>query len=332
MKNKIRDYQWPSSFIKTKSFINKNLQINNGYKLKKIENFFKDRLYNYDLFLFPSARASIAVVLRYLKINRSDEVFVNKWVSHCIFNTVGAYTNISTNFSKPKLSILVHKWGKIQKLRNKKKIHIIEDSVDSIIYNKSSLFINNGNFEILSLPKIIGIISGGIIITKDKKFKKFCKLEQKKNQELGKYQSFQKFMDISKKKNFNTWLYHESWNTYMERNSLDDIISCLKNYEINKRLILQRIKYLNQKFRFNIFNKGRLGPVVPIPPKLIKNKKLMEKNFMLRHINKNEYSLSIYQKVFILPIHFKIKNSTFYKYVKILEKSLIQNEKKINIF
>ena len=148
-------------------------------------------------------------------------------MSHCIFNTVGAYSNISTSYKNPDLSILVHKWGNIQKLKTKIKKNIIEDSVDSIVLNKNSLFVNNGKFEIFSLQKIIGSVSGGLVISKDKNFIKFCEKRTKKNKELGIYQSNEKFKDISTKKNFNTWLYHESWNTYMDLNSLDNIIECL---------------------------------------------------------------------------------------------------------
>jgi len=36
--------------------------------------------------------------------------------------------------------------------------------------NKKALFPNNGEFEIFSLPKIIGSISGGLVITKNKRF------------------------------------------------------------------------------------------------------------------------------------------------------------------
>ena len=61
------------------------------------------------------------------------------------------------------------------------------------------MFPNKGKFEIFSLPKIIGSISGGLLICKDKKFIKFCKNEQK-NIKLGIYQSKQKFLDKEKKK------------------------------------------------------------------------------------------------------------------------------------
>ena len=94
--------------------------------IKNDQNFF-EKSYGFKVILFPSARAGIASILRFLKIDRSNEVFVNKWVSHCIFNTVGRYTNISTRFKTPDVAIAVHKWGFKQMLPKKKNIKIIED-------------------------------------------------------------------------------------------------------------------------------------------------------------------------------------------------------------
>ena len=326
----IRDYQWPSSFLTYRKYVNKK-ETDNKKKLKIIEDFFKKQLFNHKVFLFPSARACIALIIRYLKIDRSKEVFVNKWVSHCIFNTVGAYSNISTSYKNPDLSILVHKWGNIQKLKTKIKKNIIEDSVDSIVLNKNSLFVNKGKFEIFSLPKIIGSVSGGLVISKDKNFIKFCRKEQKKNKELGIYQSNEKFKDISTKKNFNTWLYHESWNTYMDLNSLDNIIECLPNYNKNKEIILKRRNFIFKNFKINTFN-DRIGPIITIPYNKIKNKKRLEKYFMTRHIHTSTYSLENFKKVFILPIHFMINEKKFLKMINILRKCINKNAKKNHIF
>ena len=333
MKNNIKDYQWPSSFIRfDKKYNFKKRNILNFKKLNRIENFFRDEFNHKNLHIFPSARACIALVLRYLKITREDEVFVNKWVSHCIFNTVGAYANITTKLDKPKLSIAVHKWGQIQLLNKNKTKYLIEDSVDSLISSNKALFVNNGDFEIFSLPKIIGSISGGIIISKNKKFISFCKKEQKKNIKLGSYQFEKKVEDINKKKTFDTWLYHESWNTFMDINALDDITRCIPNYKINKRLIYKRKKIFEEKFNFKIFENKRIGPVIPIPLKYVKNKKLMKKNFMIKHINKDNKDLNNFIEVFIIPIHFKIKNTLFLKSIKVMEKSLKKNAKTISIF
>ena len=272
--------------------------------------------------LFPSARAGIASILRFLKIDRSNEVFVNKWVSHCIFNTVGRYTNISTRFKTPDVAIAVHKWGFKQMLPKKQNIKIIEDSVDSIILDKNDLFSNKGDFEIVSLPKIIGSISGGIIITKNTSFYEFAKKEQMQNRKLGEYQSRRKFDDINKKKTFHTWLYHESTNTYLEYNALINIKRNLKNFEINKKIINKRTKVLKSSFKKIIYLSKRLGPVIPIKYKSIKNHNLMSKYFLLRRIHSKKNKIATFKKVYLLPIHFKITEKSFKKYLENLKKCI----------
>ena len=62
----IRDYQWPSSFYTYRKYVNKK-ETDNKKKLKIIEGFFKKHLFNHKVFLFPSARACIALIIRYLK-------------------------------------------------------------------------------------------------------------------------------------------------------------------------------------------------------------------------------------------------------------------------
>ena len=319
---KINDYQWPSFLNKPKIKFNFSLKEKNGIKLiKQIESFF-EKEYGYKTILFPSARSGIASILRFYKLDRSNEVFINKWVSHCIFNTVGRYTNISTSFVRPDLVIAVHKWGIEQKIKNKKKLKIIEDSVDSIILNKKNMFINDSEFEFISLPKIIGSISGGLVITKHSPYINFAKKEQNKNKKLGIYQSQMKFDDINKKRSFNTWLFYESINTYTEYNSLLDIKKNLKNFFLNKKLIIFRRSYVKKNFKNINYNQNRLGPIIPIKVKYIKNNNLMEKYFLKRNIHKNKYEIKKFEEVYLLPVHFRISEKKFKFFVNILNKSI----------
>tara|TARA_B110000046_G_scaffold177784_1_gene205007 strand:+ start:31 stop:1002 length:972 start_codon:yes stop_codon:yes gene_type:complete len=323
MNNRIKDYQWPSFFISSKQKYLIELEKKDNSKLiNELENYF-EKYHGYKVILFPSARAGIASILRFLKIDRSNEVFVNRWVSHCIFNTVGRYTNITTVFKKPDVALAVHKWGIKQIITKKQNLKIIEDSVDTIIVEKKDLFSNNGDFEIVSLPKIIGSVSGGIIITKDANFYNFAKKEQVQNKRLGEYQSRRKFDDVNKKKSFNTWLYHESTNTYLEYNALLNISKCLKNFQINKNVISERQKYFKNKFNELAFKIDRLGPVIPIEYNLIKNHKLMNEHFLLRNIHKNKYKIDAFKKVYLLPIHFKITLKKFKFYLTILKKCIL---------
>ncbi len=322
MKSEIKDYQWPSSFANQNIKYNIQNEKKISYKLiGEIEGYFLKH-YNYKIILFPSARAAIASILRFFKIDRSKEVFVNKWVSHCIFNTVGRYSNISTSFKSPDVAIAVHKWGFEQIIPPKKNIKIIEDSVDSIILDKNDLFINNSEFEIFSLPKIINSVCGGIVLTKNFHFYEFAKKEQMKNKDLGKYQSRRKFEQVSKKKTFHSWLYHESKNTFLEYNALLDIKNNLRNFEINKKILLKRTKSFKSNFCKIAYFSKRLGPIIPIKYKLIKNHKLMNEYFLLRNIHKNKNQIESFKKVYIFPIHFKISERKYRFYLEILNKCL----------
>ena len=274
--------------------------------------------------MFPSGRAAIATILRFLKINRSNEVFTDKWSSHCLFNTIGAYTNINTEIHNPDLVICIHKWGEIKKIKIKKKFQIIEDSVDSLVLNKKTLFPNNGEFEIFSLPKIIGSISGGLVITKNKKFIKFCKQEQKKNKKLGIYQAREKFDTLKNKKNFNTWLYYESWNTYTETNSLIDIERCLKNFDKNKNIIIKRINLIKRKLKINYYLNDRLGPVLALPLEKFKNIKYLSKKFLIRHNSKFIEKKAKFEKCILLPLHFKTNEKDFNIYLKLIQKNYLK--------
>ena len=322
MKSKIKDYQWPNFLISSKQkYLIKLEKKNNSKLINELENYF-EKYYGYKIILFPSARAGIASILRFLKIDRSNEVFVNRWVSHCIFTTVGRYTNITTVFKKPDVAIAVHKWGIKQIITKKQNLKIIEDSVDTIV-EKNNLFPNNSDFEIVSLPKIIGSVSGGIIITKDANFYKFAKKEQVQNKKLGEYQSRLKFDDVNKKKSFNTWLYHETTNTYLEYNALLNISKCLKNFQINKSVISERQKYFKKKYSELAFKIDQLGPIIPIKYNLIKNHKLMNEHFLLRSIHKNKYKIDTFKKVYLLPVHFKITLKKFKFYLAILKKCIL---------
>lgn len=322
MNKNIRDYQWPSSFISPSQkfeqrFINKidkNL-------VNKLENFFQNYYGSY-IILFPSARAGLASILRFLKIDRSKEVFVNKWVSYCIFNTLGKYTNVTTNFINPDVALAIHKWGFKQIIPKKQKVKIIEDSVDSIFLNQKDLFANKADFEIVSLPKIIGSVSGGIVVSKDINFYSFAKKQQDENLDLGKYQSKRKFEEIQKKKTFHTWLYHESDNTFMEYNSLININNNLKNYQKNKIIIHDRQQFIYSNFKNLFLKSDRLGPVLPINYNSVKNHQLMGKHFLIRQIHINKYKVNSFKKVYLLPMHFKISEKKFEFFINILRKSI----------
>jgi len=287
-------------------------------KIEIIENFFCKRYGAKYGILMPSSRSSITLYMRFLKFNRKHLVSISKWSSHCLFTCIGAFSNISIADPKADLIIVNHKWGneyQINKKINKKK-KIIEDSVDTLPGKNFKLFPNKGEIEIVSLPKIIGTVAGGIILTNSKKFFKYAKLYQKRNVKLGVSQSKKKIM-LTKKKldNFDNWYFNEAWNTFVDKNLVINILDNIDNFDENIKVIIKRIKFLQNIFNIKI-DKKRLGPVIVLPYKeKIKNKNLIKYfNFKKKVFNEK------YSKCFILPLHFKVSDKKFLELIKIYKK------------
>jgi len=304
-----QDYQWPSSSLNY--FKNNNDFSSESVEklINKIEDFFSQQ-YDCYVCLMPSGRSSISIILRYLNFTRSKTVFIPKWSSNCLYSSIGPYSNVSTDLIDPDLILVNHKWGYGYQLHQdySKKI-IIEDSVDTIHLDNSSLFQNNGIAEIISLPKIIGSFSGGLILTRDKKLSDYIHSVQQSNLELGISQSKKKRLDGKSK---NDWDYHEHLNTSLDLTGLVNIVNHMKNLFININIITNRRRAILEKFIDIKIDSKRLGPVIVFPKS--KYKILgSEDNFMLRQFN---YSLQIedaysYQSSYLLPVHFGLLDKQF---------------------
>ena len=319
--NKFLDYQWPNTMIKKCDFDEQINKKNNKKKIIKIERFFEKK-FGVGVRLFPSGRSCIGAILEYERVNRSHEVYVSKWVSNCIFNTVGYYSNPTVNFKNQKILIINNSWGLDHKVIKRKNGRIIiDDSCDSIIINKKALFPNKSKYEIFSLPKVIGSVTGGLVISKDKKFLKFCRERQKKNKKLGFLQSKMKFDEINNKLGMFEYRYKEPINSYNEPNSLKDIYQKLKNYDLNKNIILSRINFLKKTIKFKAETSKKVGPMVLIKINKKKKEKKLSRLFIFKHklINiKNNFS----KKYLLFPVHFKIGDKLFHNYYYFLSKNL----------
>ena len=307
-------FQWPKiipyNFKKTnKKYSNKSVD--------EIERFFSKNYKSKYSILTPSGRSALNLILSFNNFDRSKIVNIPKWSSSCLFQTIGAITNVSIGNYSSDCQVVVHKWGhtfKLTKRRNYSQL-VIDDSADTIPNANYVPFINQSDYEFISIPKIIGSFSGGIIITKDKKFYEFCKKKQTENKNLAIYQSQKKYESIFSKSKYSDWMYLESFNTSLEYNMIENIKENLKNYEKNKNIILSRRNYIKDKFKNVYLDKDRLGPCLVIKKKR-KNKSLNVRHFnFLRRADKENYL-----KSYVLPIHFGIKNQDFKKMTRKLSK------------
>ena len=146
--------------------------------------------------------------------------------------------------------------------------------------------------------KSLVALPGGIVVSKNKDFIEFCKAEQNKNKQLGIYQARIKFKSFPpKKNNFETWMHLETWNTYLEMNTLNNIYENLNNYDRNKNIIISRLEICSELFKKNFFSSDRVGPVLPLFEKYLLSFKNLYNYFLLRHLPKKN-SFNKFDKVF----------------------------------
>lgn len=303
-------FQWPKTI--PYNFKKTNKKVSNK-SVDEIEIFFSKKYKSKYTVLTPSGRSALNLILSFNNIDRSKIVNIPKWSSSCLFQTIGAITNVSVGNYSSDCQVAVHKWGhtfKQIKRRNFNQL-VIDDSADTIPNVNYSPFVNQSDYEFISIPKIIGSFSGGIIITKNKKFYDFCKKKQTENKSLGTYQSQKKYESIFSKRKYSDWMYLESFNTSLEYNMIENIKENLTNYEKNKNIILSRRNFIKEKFRNIYLDKDRLGPC------LIIKKTRKSKSLNVRHFNfSKRVDKENYFKSYVLPIHFGIKNQDFEKMIE----------------
>lgn len=118
--------------------------------------------------LCSSARVAIVLVLRALGLQRINCVRSFPYASHCLLDAISRVaTPISIHDGTVASARIVnHQWGYVQRANNQNEI-LIEDAVDTFCEIGTALFPNDGDFEVWSLPKILGTTSGGVVWCRD---------------------------------------------------------------------------------------------------------------------------------------------------------------------
>lgn len=316
----IDDYQWPSMFTRFTAVNNRPNQ--SLVKIKnKIESYFSE-YYGCYVCLVPSARSAISILIKYKGLTRKDTVYINKWSSMCLYSVIGPYCNISTDFINPDLILANHKWGyKSASYKNFNNKLIIEDSVDTIHLSQKSTFPNGGFAEIVSLPKVIGSFSGGLILTKDHELVDYINSKQFNNMDLATIQTNAKINQLSSKNLAGyDWSCYEYKNTSLDLKMLVNINAELNNFTLNSNIITSRREVVHKKFPELRIDTDRVGPVVVFP----KSHYMLTKNcahFMVRQFNSSsDVNKDMYLPSYLLPIHFRIENDIFYGLLNSIER------------
>ena len=135
--------------------------------ISDIEKEFSEVFFGKQVVLFSSGRYALFGILSSMNLTRNDLVFTLPYSSHCVLNVISYLATPSVLGNVPtRAQVLYHQWG-YETLCPKKGTQVIEDSVDSLITSEEALFRNKGEFELFSLPKLVGTWFGGFVLCRN---------------------------------------------------------------------------------------------------------------------------------------------------------------------
>jgi hypothetical protein len=239
-----------------------------------------------------------------------------------MYQSLGTVLNVSTDYSNPDFVVIDHKWGyeNLDPRQIQQKI-VLEDSCDSYISTSSALFPNGGQVEIVSLSKVLGTLSGAIIIFKDGSLKyQYVDNIKVKNKFRGCIQFVRKCHRIMFYKFIKAPLQNEYHNNYITNIELSMIRCVLDLYISNFIQQEARIERVNEILQLKNSKKKRLGPgiVLKINSELSNSPEESFPNGMiLRHfdISNSNGSNGHFEKCLYVPTHFKIPDNLFNQYL-----------------
>lgn len=149
-----KHFLWPKIKISFWSFFGKCNQ-------NKLEQLFQKMFPSGYPVLCSSGRVALYISVKESKLRVDDKLKLFPYASQCVINTISRLTNpVSYDLESPN-KICYHQWGITSTEENSNPI--VEDSVDSLYKKKTPLFSLGANYEIWSLPKILGTSSGGVL-------------------------------------------------------------------------------------------------------------------------------------------------------------------------
>lgn len=292
-------HYWPSTQFQGESFFNLSVTT------QEIESYF-DRLYHpYKTLVFSSARNSLKTILEAKGFSRADRIWLMPYTSHCVVNAVGSVASpYIGDLTLSDAVVAYHQFGFQKKISVK--TYIIEDSVDSLCLNSQALFPNeNSEYEIFSLPKLIGSTFGGLVVCKDIHSWERLKERRLDNNILSPV--VVSLLRIAKKFSRSMIYGWEGLSIYssgLPRFALADIAFKIKDYDRILETRNENMQFIKTKFNFE-FCPSRIPTAIPLNVSLIKPEFLPGLNHLIRNI----YTDSTVDQetkpvpVLLLPIH-----------------------------
>lgn len=298
--------QWPKPEVRSGAAV-----VDADASRQKVEAFFTG-LFGHPTLLVPSGRAAISLALRAHGVNRSQLLIAPRWSSHCVWDTVSHYANPSAAFdSSADVALVVHKWGHQHGLPAGFTGVVIEDSVDSLIAGPGGLFPSGGSFEVISLPKVLGTFSGGLLVCRSEAEWEKALTARASDEALSLRQDELKLACVRDEGRIREWYPYDWENFQLGPNGLADVVEALKTYPHLLESVRQRHRRaLKSHLRSRVLSNPKQHPdrfPTVLPLRTTGKTLLPEYHFAVDFQGVG----GAYQKVQGLPLHHGVSESAF---------------------
>lgn len=130
--------------------------------VEKVEAALEDLFPTGHAVLTSSGRVALVLALRALGLGRTSTVALFPYASHCVIDAIGLVATPVSRATDADVSIAFHQWG-LTDIGARPTRLLVEDAVDTLCRPRTPLFPLQSDFEIWSLPKILGITTGGVL-------------------------------------------------------------------------------------------------------------------------------------------------------------------------
>ena len=245
-----------------------------------------------------------------------------------MYQSLGTVMNVSTDFHKPDLLVVNHKWGYVNiDPRASEVKSTLEDSCDSLIGSPSGLFPNSGQAEVISLSKTLGTVSGALVLFNNSTSisSKMVQL-QNQNKFLGHMQFMRKILRILFPGTFKLAIQGEYANTYLTGVELAMIRKSMSSYQLNFQFNSDRYLRIRRCLQLSPIEFERIGPgvVLKFEGELqTYTDSEIPKGIIIRNFDfssSNDFQAK-YQKCFYLPVHRGVSERSFDSFLVFIEKN-----------
>lgn len=310
------DQQWPSDCLPPPTNVRSEDPARRLSLRDRWETWLSDR-WQVKCLLMPSARAGIALTLRYLNIGRAHTLFAPAWSSHCVWDVLGRFGNPTcSNAATADVVLAVHKYARPTTYTAKRDATLIEDPCDALLSRGGSLFPNDGRFSVVSLPKIAGMWCGGVLAARD----------TQDADALGRLRDsilFDSVAEVQGRKRYLAALGQlevcSEWSTFEFKNVHPDL-TCLEYVDEhlaaalarNAATIEARLQRLAavpsvSQFAQDSLATNWLPPVLAVPVGAIESRGLMQRHVSLS----GNGDAPTYEACNLIPLHYAVSEAQF---------------------